>query len=81
MQGSNGDADRENRLSDIDVGEGEGGMDGESSRETYTLPHVKRMTSRNLLSDSGNSNHSSVTTQRAGMGWEVGGRGHMYTYG
>ena len=34
-----------------------------------------------LLYDSGNSNWGSVTTKRSGEGWDVGGRGHMYTYG
>ena len=40
MHGSNGDTDIENRIMDT-VGEGEGGANGESSRETYTLPYVK----------------------------------------
>ena len=35
-----GDADAENRLVDT-VGEGEGGMNGESSVETYILTYVK----------------------------------------
>ena len=38
LQGRNRDTD--NRLADT-VGEGEGGMNGESSMETYTLPYVK----------------------------------------
>ena len=45
MQGINGDgdADIENRLMDMEVGskEGEGGTNGESNTETYTLPYVK----------------------------------------
>ena len=41
---------------------------------TYTLPYVKQIASGNLLYDAGNSNRFSVTTQRGGMGWEVGGR-------
>ena len=40
MPGSNGDADSENRLLDTEEEE-EGGMNGESSMETYTLPRVK----------------------------------------
>ena len=40
MQGSKGDADIKDRLL-VTVEEGEGGMTGESSSETYTLPHVK----------------------------------------
>ena len=35
-----GDADIENRLVDTE-GAGEGGMNWESSMETYTLPYVK----------------------------------------
>ena len=38
------EADIENRLVDT-VGEGEGGMGGESSSETYTLPFVKQRAS------------------------------------
>ena len=38
--GSNGNTDIESRLVDT-VKEGEGGMNGENSMETYTLPFVK----------------------------------------
>ena len=38
------------------------------------LPYVRQIASGNLLYDSGSSNQDSVTTQRGGMGWEVGGR-------
>ena len=43
LQGSNGDADIEKRLMDTLGGGGmeEGGMNGESSMEIYTLPYVK----------------------------------------
>jgi len=41
---------------------GEGGMNGESSMEIYTLPYVKQIASGNLLYDLRNSNWSSVTT-------------------
>ena len=41
-QGSNGDADIENRFADIDSGEkGEGETNGESTKEACTLPYVK----------------------------------------
>ena len=62
----------------------EGGTDGESSMETYTLAYAKQIASGYLLYDLRNSNQGSVTTR--GMGWggrrEGGsrGRGHMYTY-
>ena len=46
---------------DTGGGEGEGGMDGESSMETYTLPYVKQITNSNLIYDSGNPNQGSVT--------------------
>ena len=37
------------------VGEGEDGMNWESSMETFTLPYVKYVASGNLLSDTGSS--------------------------
>ena len=40
----------------------EGGIYGESNRETYALPYVKQIANGNLLYDSGNSNWGSVTT-------------------
>ena len=72
MQGSKADADTENRLVDT-VGEGEGGMNGESSVETHTLPYVKQDSQGNSLYESQNSNWGSVTTWRGGQGG--GGRG------
>ena len=48
----------------------EGGTDGESSMETYTLAYAKQIASGYLLYDLRNSNQGSVTTR--GMGW--GGR-------
>ena len=51
----------------------EGEINRESRMEAYTLPYVEQITSGNLLYDSGNSNCGSVTTQRGGKGWEVGG--------
>ena len=63
MQGSDGDADTQNRLRDTGGG-GRKRQDKcrESSMETYTLPYVKQIASRNLLYDPGNSNQGSVTT-------------------
>ena len=54
LKGSNGDVDIANRFVDIE-GEGEGGMNWESSFETYTLPYVKLIASGNLLYDVGSS--------------------------
>ena len=61
LQVSNGDADIENTLTDTER-EREGGTNGESTTETYTLPYVKWIAGRNLLYDSGNSNQGSATT-------------------
>ena len=55
-------------------GEGKGKGNGESSLEAYTPPYVTQTANGNLLYGSGNSNQGSVTTQRGGEGWEVGGR-------
>ena len=66
--------DIKNRL--MDMGgweEGVGEANGESSKEAYTLPHIKQTTNGDSLYDSGSSNQGSVTTQRGGKGWEVGG--------
>ena len=53
------------------IEEGEGGTNGESNMETYTLPYVKQTANGHLLYGSGNSNQGSVTTQ---SGWKgVGG--------
>ena len=38
----------------------------------YILPHVKQIANGNLSYDSENSNWGSVTTQKGGMGWELG---------
>ena len=48
---------------------GEGELYGESIMETYVT-----IASRNLLCVSGNSNRSSVSTERGGIGREMGGR-------
>ena len=39
----------------------------------HTLPYVKYIANGNLLHGSENSNQGSVTTERGGMGREVGG--------
>lgn len=62
MQGSNGEADTDNRHGYGDAGREEGGMNRESNRETCTLPYVKQRASKSLLYDSGNSNWGPVTT-------------------
>ena len=49
-------------------------MSGESDMEASTPPRVTQPAQRNLLQDSGDSNPGSVTTQKGGKGWEVGGR-------
>ena len=49
----------------------------------YTLPREKQPASGNLLCDAGGATQCSVTTQRDGMGWEVGGilkREGIYVY-
>ena len=55
-----GNADIENRLDP--AGEAEGGVNGEGSMETYTLPYIKLVASGNLLWDTGSSTQCSVTT-------------------
>ena len=70
FQGSSGEADTD-RLAD--TGDGEGGMEGQSSMETCTLPHVNRQPA-GICCMTQSSNRYSVTTERGGMGWEVGGR-------
>ena len=77
--------DIENRFIDT-VREGEGGKNGESSFETYTLPYVKLDSPVEMCCMlQGAQIRCSVTTERGWMGWEVGGglrgRGHMYTFG
>ena len=54
------------------VGEGEGGMNGESSVDTYTLSCLKQMASGELLCNTGNPAGYSVMTQR--WGGRRGGR-------
>ena len=56
---SNGDADLWTWAA---VEEGEGGTNGETNMEAYTLPCVKLITNGNFLYDSENSSQCSVTT-------------------
>ena len=84
LQGNTRDADIENRLVDT-VGDGEGGMNWESSTETYTLLYVKQIASGNLLYD--RELKPGVLWQPRGVGWHgrwqggSKGRIHVYTYG
>ena len=47
-------------------------MYGKSNMETYIT--ICKIANRNLLHGSGNSNRSSVTTERVGMGRKMGER-------
>ena len=78
LQGSTGDADTENRLITWCGEEEEGGIYRESNMETYTLPYVKYIASRNLLYDSGNSNWGSINNLE---GWDVEGGGKEFQEG
>jgi hypothetical protein len=84
MQGSKRDTGVKNRLSDS-VGEGEGGKIRENSTETGTLPYVKQTASPSLMHEQGTHSLCTDTTQRDGVGREVGGGfrmgGHMYPCG
>ena len=54
---------RELTMDTVVVGGKEGGgMNGESSIETYTPPYVRQIASGSLWYDSGNSSRGSVTT-------------------
>ena len=70
LAGSNGDTDREQTCGHSR--EGEGGTNGESSLETYPLPHGKQIASGNLLYDAESSN---LVLHDYLEGWDtVGGR-------
>ena len=71
MQGNKRHTNVKNRLLDY-VGEGEGGMIREKSIETCTLPCVKQMTSASSMHEAGTQSRCSGTTQRGGVGREVG---------
>ena len=70
MQGSKADRDVQNTLFNS-AKEGEGGMICENSSETYTLPHVKQMTSASSMHEAGHSKLVPLGQSR-GMRW--GGR-------
>ena len=61
LQGSNGETDIENRLTDIGRGE-ERVRCMERVTWKLTLPYVKKIANRYLLYGSGNSNRGSVST-------------------
>ena len=66
------------------VGEGEGGVNQESSTYISPLPCMKYTASGRLLYSTGGSAQCSVTTYRGKMGVgdgnEAKGRGYMYRY-
>ena len=87
MQNSKKDRDIKNKVLDS-VGEGKGGMIRENSIEPCILSYVKQMTSPSSMHETGHSSRCTGTSQRDGMGREVGegfglGQegGHMYTHG
>ena len=61
--------------------EGEYRTNRENSLKTHTLPYVKQTASGKWLCNTGSLTLCSVTTQKGGMVWGVGGSGHMHTYG
>jgi len=85
LLGKNRDADAWNGLVDP-AGEGEGGMNGQSSTDVHTHPRVKQIGSGELLCSVGSPAWcSEITRGGGGDGEEVGGggsrgRGHIYTY-
>ena len=73
MKGSKGDIDVNSRLLDS-VGEGESGIIGENSIETYTLLSVKQLTSESLIHEAGHSKPM-LWDNLEGQGGEGGGEG------
>ena len=73
MQGSKGDRDVQNTLFNS-AKEGEGGMICENSSETYTLPHVKQMTSASSMHEAGHPKPV-LRDNPEGQGGEGGGMG------
>ena len=72
LQGRNGDIDIENRLVNT-AGEGEGGINWESSMDIYTLPRVKQTASGKLL----HNRETNLVLCDSPEGWDrawVGGR-------
>ena len=76
--------DIKNRVLDS-VGEGKGEMIQDNSIKTCILSNMKQMTSPSSMHKTGHSSRCTGTTQRDGMGREMGGwfrmGGHMYTHG
>ena len=70
LQGSNGDADTENRLVDM-VTEEKGGDEVREQHWNIYIPYVKQSASGNLLYEAGSSIWCSVSR---GIWWEVGER-------
>ena len=70
MQGKNRDSDIENGLVDT-VGEGERGVNGESSVDIYILPCVKQIAGEKLLYNTGSPALHSNDLE----GWDWGVRG------
>ena len=70
LQGSNGDADTENRLVDM-VTEEKGGDEVREQHWNIYIPYVKQRASGNLLYEAGSSIWCSVSR---GIWWEVGER-------
>jgi len=80
VQGSRGDTDVKTDFGHS--GRMEGGMAGENSTGTYTLPYVKQTASGSVMCDTGTQSQCSVTTWRERVGRESStGRGHIYTCG
>ena len=71
MQGSKRDIDIKNRLLHT-VGEGKGGMTGENSTETYTVPYVKHIASGSLMYDAGSPKPVLCDNLKGGRGREAG---------
>ena len=80
MQGSNGETNIENRLTDKGRGE-ERVRCMERVTWKLRLLYVKEIANRNLLYGSGNSSRGSVATLRGGMGGRFKREGYMCTYG
>ena len=70
LQGSKGDADKENRLLET-VREGEGGMLGVSSTETHTVPYVKSPVGFAMWC---RLSKTDALCRPRGVGWGEGGR-------
>ena len=79
MRDSKRDTDVKNRLLDS-VGEGEGGMIWENSTGTCMLPYMKGITSPGSMHETGAQGWCVGTTQRDGMGREVGQGFRMGTH-